>query len=69
MAKLYPLELTTERSDKTETSVAQTEENSGQLDAKVTDSCPQRDATRRARQRLAEWIGTIRGAPEDVEDS
>ena len=47
----------------------QTEENSGQLDAKVTDSRPQCNATRRARQRLAEWIGTIRGAPEDVEDS
>ena len=61
--------MSTERTNETETGVAQTEENSFQLDAKVTDSRPQLDAAQQARQNLAEWIRTIRGAPEDVEES
>lgn len=70
VAKLYPLELSSEVSveiaDNKENSVANTEENS---DFPATDSRPRCDAAQRARQKLAEWIGTIRGAPEDVEDS
>ena len=58
VAKVYSLELTsevtTDISNNRNAAIAQTKENSDQVDAQVTDSRPQCDAAQRARQKLGE---------------
>ena len=69
VAKLYPLELSSDgcvgMNDSKDDLARETEQDS---DVSATDKRPQRGAAQRARQKLAEWIQTIRTPLEDVED-